>query len=68
MKSKLFTPSPKEYDCFVNPFTSAEGKPGFAPTSGGGAVYPLKLGGSGAPKENRMPDHGPVVSHNMDEY
>ena len=67
MKSKLFTPSSVEHDCFVNPFTSAEGMSGFAPTTGA-AAYPLKLGGSGAPKENRMPDHGPVVSHNMDEY
>jgi hypothetical protein len=67
VKSKLFTPSPKEHDCFVNPFTSAEGMSGFAPTTGA-AAYPLKLGGGGAAKPNRMPDHGPVVSHNMDEY
>ena len=62
MKSKLFTPSSGEHDCFVNTFTSAEGKGGFAPTGGGGAVYPLKLGGSGAPKENRTPPHGPVTT------
>ena len=68
MKSKLFTPSSGEHDCFVNPFTSAEGKPGFAPTTAA-AAYPLKLSASGGgAKENRMPAHGPVVSHNMDEY
>ena len=67
MKSKLFTPSGGEPDCFVSPFTHpADAKNPFAPTTAG-AAYPLKLGGSGAAKENRTPPHGPIASHNMDE-
>ena len=46
--SKLFTPSSRHpTDCFVNPFTKPDGQNvGHADGEGGGALYPLTLGGS----------------------
>lgn len=67
MKSKLFTPVPKDHGCFVNPFTKPEGMAGFAPTTPA-AAYPLKLSVSGGRPKSLMPETGPFVSHNMDEY
>ena len=63
MKSKLFTPTPKDHgDCFVNPVTRMTLNEGFADTTDGGAVYPLKLGGSGVAIQDRNPAGAPVTT------
>lgn len=68
MKSKLFTPVPKSHgECFVNPPTHPKVNWGVADAQGGGALYPLKLGGSGAPIEDRAPYGGGVTTSNERE-
>jgi hypothetical protein len=58
VKSKLFTPAlSKHGDCFVNPPSDPCVSDGFADAAGGGALYPLKLNGSGAPIADRRPAH-----------
>lgn len=66
MKSKLFTPRVSDHgDCFVNPPTTVTVNEGFADAQGGGALYPLKLGGSGVAIKDRAP-YGPAVTTSDD--
>lgn len=69
MKSKLFTPAVSDHgDCFVNPPVNPRTNWGVADTQGGGALYPLKLDGSGSPKTDRNPASGPVTTSCVPEY
>lgn len=70
MTSKLFTPKlgAAPVECFVNPPLSTRPNQGFADAENGGALYPLKLGGSGAAINDRTPKVGPVTTSRLPQY
>ena len=69
MRSKLFTPGKAAPDeCFVNPPMAMSVNQGFADAGNGGALYPLKLDGSGVAVLNRTPKVPGVTTSDDPQY